>query len=474
MKNIYRLYTGSKKQNIQICFSPKSILRNSQNIINLFLLVAVCAMVLILIGCSKQKKKAPALSKVIIRTVPDKANITLISHRKKIGFSPWSANLPKGMYVFEFSKPGYKTTWRKIFCTPGSKEPLEVKMEPIATSVIVETTPEGVTLKEGNKVIGETPLILHNLSLGVHTYSLSKPGYSPREITVQIDDERPKLVTANMNSNIGTIVIRSNPPDCNIFIDGEPKGKTPATLTMEQGDHNLKIQKTGFAPYKESVAVLRGETTRVNVNLQELPGSIEVVSNPKDSTLIINGKQYNNTPTTIKNLPPGKYTIQVSHDKYDTSTRTVSLAAGQDLVVKIKLDTNMGGIDLIAHPPGITVYVDGRKLGVTKEGATKDLSKIFEIRNLKSGPHTVTLAHKRAQPSVKKFKVIIKKGQILRPKQIRFWVRDTYIKLKDGREYTGRIAQENEDEVLFEPDPTMRIKYTRDEIKELRPLKEDE
>ena len=474
MKNIYRLNTGKNIQKKLIYFSEKLVLRNSQTLLNALLIVAITAMLFMISGCSKPKKKAPALSKVTIRTVPDKANITLISHRKKIGFSPWSANLPKGMYVFEFSKPGYKTTWRKITCNPGSKESLEVKLEPIATSVIMETTPEGVAVKDGNKVVGETPLILPHLSLGTHTYSLSKPGYSPREITVQIDDERPKKVSANMNSNIGTLVVRSNPADCNIFIDGEPKGKTPATLTLEQGNHDLKIQRSGFSIYKENVSVLRGETARVNVKLQELPGSIQIVTIPKDSTLLINGKQYNNTPTTIKDLPPGEYKIQVSHDKYDSSTRRVSLAAGQDLTVKIKLDTNMGGIDLIAHPPGITVYVDGKKLGVTKEGATKDLSKIFEIRNLKSGPHTVTLAHKRAQPSVKKFKVMIKKGQILRPKQIRFWVRDTYLKLKDGREYTGRIAQENEDEVLFEPDPTMRLKYTRDEIKEIRPLKEDE
>jgi hypothetical protein len=453
--------------------NSKRLLKGS--IRNTFLFISTASILLsVIFGCSKQKKKVVPKSPVCIRSVPEKVNINLISHNRKLGTTPWQANLVKGMYVFEFTKPGYQTTWKKISTNPPSREDLEIKMKPITAAVIIKTEPPGATLSSGKRIIGQTPIAMQNIPLGAHTYSLSKPGCSPREITVLIEDERPQIISENMKSNIGSLTVKTNPADANIFLNDVPRGKTPAVLKIERGDYNLRIQLPGYSIHKEKVSVLSGKISNVNVNLQELPGSIKVVTVPENSTLMVNGKQYNNTPTTLKNLKPGDYEILVAHDKYDTTTRKVSLAAGQDLTVNISLDTNMGGIDLIVHPPGVTVYVDGKKMGLTQEGETKDLSKIFEVRNLKSGIHTVTLAHKRAQPSIKKLKIEIKKGQIRRPKQIRFWIKDTYLKLNDGREFTGRIAQENKDEILFEPDPTMKIRYAREDIEVLRALKEGE
>jgi len=167
----------------------------------------------------------------------------------------------------------------------------------------------------------------------------------------------------------------------------------------------------------------------------------------------------------------------ITHPNYDTSTRSVTLAAGQDLKVEIALDTNMGGMDLIVHPPGITVYIDGKKVGVTQKGETDDLSKVFEIRNLKSGSHTLALANKRAIPSEKRYKFDVKKGRIIRKTVGRFWVKDTYLKLKDGRELVGRIAFKNDDEVHFETKTTsgkITKTYSRSEIEIVRPLKDNE
>ncbi len=459
------------KKNILKFWNPISGKKNQA----LFFLTALTALILLGAGCGEKKKKIIPKSPVSLRSIPDKVNVNVISHKKKIGTTPWKGDLFPGIYVFEFTKPGYKTTWRKITCKPGSREDLEVKIEPITASVIIETEPAGATLKFRDRQIGETPYVLHNVPLGTHTYTLEKPGFTTREITVVVEDERPQIVSQNMSSNIGTLIVRSTPSNANLFINGSPRGKTPATVSLERGDHDIKLELSGHSPHKEKVSVGRGKTSRINITLQELPGSIKIVTNPKNATLHINGKQYNNTPTILTNLKPGTYDIKVSHDKFDTSSRKVSLVAGQNLTVNMTLDTNMGGIDLIVHPPGVTVYVDGKKLGVTAQGETADLSKVFEIRNLKSGIHTVELAHKRAKPSTKKCKIEVKKGKIRRLMiKKRFWVKNTYLKLKDGCEFTGRIAQEDDDEILFEPDPTMKIRYPRDDIEIIRPLKESE
>ena len=465
MKNI--LQTQYKKiQTMKIAKSRK---------IHLILTIFLISMLPLLItSCSKPKKKVTQKSPVSIRSIPEKVNINLISHKRKFGATPWKADLVKGMYVFEFTKPGYQTTWHKIVCNPPLREDLEVKMQPITAAVIIKTEQPGVTLSSGDRIIGQTPLSLQNVSLGIHKYTLSKPGFSPREITVNIEDERPKMITESMVSNVGFLSVKTTPLGANIFINNIPRGKTPSKLKLERGEYDLKVEMLGYSDHKEKISILNDKLSTVNVNLQELPGSIKIVTIPAGSNLTVNDQQYNNTPTTLKDLKPGTYKIVVSHEKYDTSTRTVTIAAGQDLTVNITLDTNMGGIDLIVHPPGVTIYVDGVKKGLTQRGETADLSKVFEIRGLKSGIHTVTLAHKRAEPPTVKLKLNVKKGRTRRPKQVRFWIRDTYLKLKDGRTFTGRIAQENKTEILFEPDRTMKIKYDREDIEILRELKDGE
>jgi len=435
--------------------------------------VALALLLLPTTGCQKAQKKDSRVP-VSIRSVPEKVNINLISHGKKLGVTHWEGKLPPGTYVFEFTKPGYKTTWRKITCGVD-REDLEVKMNPISASVILESDPTAATVAtEDGKTIGETPITLPDLPVGKHSYILKKPGFSPRTVSFSIDDERPKLVKIDLSSNIGTIIARSNPPDANISVDGDPRGKTPSTIKLEQGEHIITITARGYAPYKEKVALSSGQTARVNALLQMLPASLTVTSDPSDSNLFVNGKQYNNTPTTIKNLTPGEYTIKIARDKYDDAVRTVTLGPGQELKVDMKLDSNMGGIDLVVHPPGVTVYVDGQKIGVTQQGETKDLSKVMEIRGLKSGEHIILVAHKRAVPLEKKFKIIIKKGKISRPRPVTLWIKDTYMKLKDGRKLTGRIIQEDDRRVLFEDAPGIRIGYDRKEIVEIRPLAPDE
>lgn len=425
-------------------------------------------------GCSKGKPQA-AKVKVSIRSVPDQVDVKIISHGgAKFGVTPKFQNLPPAVYVLEFSKPGFQTAWKKLICQPGKDEDFEIVLKPVSASVIIKSDPIGATLSKDNKPIGETPVAIHDLPLGVHEYTLSKPGFSTREIRFALEDERPKLVEVNMNSNIGTMVIRSTPSNANISINDSPRGQTPATLTMERGEYKVKLELNGYASQEEKVIVSKGETVRVNAQLQVKPGSLTVVTEPAGATLMVNGKQYNNTPTTLRELKPGTYAIEVSHPNYDSSKREVAINPGQDLTVNITLDTNMGGVDLIIHPPGVTIYVDGKKYGVTERGETDELSKVVQIRGLSSGSHEIKAAHKRATPPEKNFKINIKKGKISRPGPVTFWVKDTYLKLKNGKELTGRISQQNDEEVHFEHSPQIKIRYERNEIETIRELKDSE
>ncbi len=68
----------------------------------------------------------------------------------------------------------------------------------------------------------------------------------------------------------GTMAIRVQPRDAEVFIDGERwQGPDTSRLVVDvaEGTHRVEVSKAGFASYRVNVQVRRGETTTVNVSL---------------------------------------------------------------------------------------------------------------------------------------------------------------------------------------------------------------
>jgi hypothetical protein len=274
---------------------------------------------------------------------------------------------------------------------------------------------------------------------------------------------------------MGTLEVKSSPASANIFLDGKASGRTPFNGKIEQGEHKIRIELKGHSPHEQTVVVNRDEKQSVQVDLHILPGALNIRTTPVGATVTVNDRQYQNTPVELKNLQPGDYTVKLSLPGHDPLEKKVTVMAGETTDITETLDSNWGGIDLVVNPPGVTIYVDGKKSGVSEQGEDKGISKVFEIRNLSSEEHVIKLAHKRAQPAEREIKVKVAKGQISRPKPINMWIADTYIKLKEnGREIKGKIRSQSDEEVIFEPEPGIAQRYARKEIETLRELKENE
>ena len=419
----------------------------------------------------KQKKKRIKMISVSIKTVPDKVNVKIISHKKfNFGVTPCKHSLPPGDYIFAFSKQGYRTEFKKIVCSINKSVNLDIKMQQLKSSVIIESEPTGASVVKDETVIGVTPLLLKDLPLGVYSYILKKNSFSPRELKFSIDDERPILAKVNLNSNVGILQVSSMPSGAKIFMNDTPRGLTPAIIKIEEGEYTVKIEKNGYNSYKQQVILSKGTTVKINPHLNIKLASMVITTDPEGAAISVNGRKYNDSPLTLEGMQPGTYVIEAVLPHYDIAHREVSVAPGQNATVNLKLDSNMCGIDLLVNPPGVAIYIDGKKRGVTKIGDVPGESKIFEVRNLPSGKHFVILAHKRGKPSQVKFSLNIKRGEIKRKGPMYMWIEDTYIKLKSGRELTGRISYQNKDEIIFELSPKIKVRYSRDEISIIRKL----
>jgi len=97
-----------------------------------------------------------------------------------------------------------------------------------------------------------------------------------------------------------------------------------------------------------------------------IPGQLSVDSMPQGAQVQVDGGSDPSwvTPFVLTNLQPGQHTITTSKAGYSTDTRTINVASAYRATASIKLSQLMATIVVKSDPPGASVYVDSRDMGV--------------------------------------------------------------------------------------------------------------
>jgi hypothetical protein len=73
------------------------------------------------------------------------------------------------------------------------------------------------------------------------------------------------------NTRFGRVVVRAQPADAEIYIDGErwltPESADRLVVNLAAGRHHIEIHKIGFDSFSTEVDVRPGESTPINVSL---------------------------------------------------------------------------------------------------------------------------------------------------------------------------------------------------------------
>jgi hypothetical protein len=441
-----------------------------------YLTIFTAAMgLLLLVACAPEKKQSN-LSRLIVDSEPQKADIFLNSENMKKQ-TPTSLNLNPGNYLVKVSKDGYLPEWRYVK-VPAKKEiTADFKLQPVKGAVLIETKPVGAEVVMNGEKQGVTPLILTELKCGEYSAELQMVNRAPRSIKWEIKSARPKKVIASLESNVGKVVLNTNPEKARVYIDGKACGFTPYTAEIQEGKHDIKFSLSGFSEVTTPINVLREQETVKSVDLVRLPGSFKFLSTPEGAKVYINDKAYGKTPLQVDDLPQTdkKYRIRVDKSGFDSITREANITAGRVNTVEFVMKRNTGGIDFIVNPPGVTVYLNGKKYCMSEEGESKELSKMIQIRSLPAGNYLITLAHKRMMPPKKSYRVKVDKAKITRLEPINVWVANAVLKIRNEPQKTILLLSHDKNHITYSPEPGVKIKIPKEEmlkVEFVRPLTE--
>lgn len=215
--------------------------------------------------------------------------------------------------------------------------------------------------------------------------------------TPSVDGEQGKPATGEVRRPetvraVGSIVVRSHPPDAEVFLNGERQEEpTPTVITgVNVGErHEIRVVKKGYKPWSGAVEPKVDESITLDAQLVEKVGTIVVKSKPEDATVFLDGKRISgSTPIELHNISADDaHSLRVAKEGYESGNRTVTVKQDERIEVDVALKPVLGEIRVTSEPPGAEVYLDGEHITGTTPTRISALSlgRRYTLRLKKEG-----------------------------------------------------------------------------------------
>ncbi|MEW6007084.1 MAG: PEGA domain-containing protein [bacterium] len=180
----------------------------------------------------------------------------------------------------------------------------------------VSSNPSECDLFVDDIIKGKTPITIKKLSSGDHNIRIEKEGFKPYISVISVTSRKPIDITPTLEPEIkeevkeeiitgtGSVIVKTEPKDALIYIDGARIAKMPYLLLS--GTHSIRVQKDGFSKFAKIIEIKPEEARTVFVCLTPILGSIFIDSIPRRGCVLFNGGNCGKTPLILKAVSPWK------------------------------------------------------------------------------------------------------------------------------------------------------------------------
>jgi hypothetical protein len=325
---------------------------------------------------------------VEVGSLPPGAEVFLNGVRK--GTTPIKLSLPKVGEV-KLKKKGWGEVIRKferrkkkiVFFLPDGKEKVVKNKEGVKfrleVGLRIVTNPPGAKVLIEGKERGETPLFIL-LPGGTYQLETSLAEFKPRKLKINLlsftENIWPDFCEAKIKEKKGRrgyeitinlskeVLITSQPPEAEIYLNQERVGITPQKVLLETGRYTLRLVKTGYQSWRRVFEVAPGSAGVIEARLQrekerrvgrqkeaqqvpvsstppppkeqKVEGWVLVIRpKPAEAMVVLDGEEVKQR--IFRNLKKAEHIIAFSHPSYGVLTKVFKFTKiNQRLVVTVR------------------------------------------------------------------------------------------------------------------------------------------
>lgn len=227
----------------------------------------------------------------------------------------------------------------------------------------VELQPVDAQLSIDGLPIELTPGLELPMLAGEHRLRAERVGFDAVEQSVTVEAGKSGRVELRLVPNSRTVVVRTDPADVEVRIDGRFYGKTtavigadgwadarqPAQLVVENlplGEHLIELSKGCYRDrrFRELLTVdLADWSPRILAPTLMAPvsASLVVIDGPAGADIVVDGERMSRTPARPIELCPGERVLEIRYESRRIWTETLSLSDDEEAVVRLDARPNL-------------------------------------------------------------------------------------------------------------------------------------
>jgi formylglycine-generating enzyme required for sulfatase activity len=269
--------------------------------------------------------------------------------------------------------------------SPDQTIRLQFTRLPDLVSIATEPATEAEVFLDG-ELLGRAPLTDVEVPPGEYSIALRAPRFLPADLDLAIEGGGARRsVLAPLTPNWAPVTLETDPPGAEVRVDGELAGVTPLAMELEAGERELEARLRGYNAWRGRVMVEPDTPQSLTpVRLVQADGRVELVSQPGDAAVSVNGEYRGRTPLELRLAPGREYRITLSRPGHETVVRELSVAADSGRRVEVELPVQLGEVEVVSTPPSAEIWVDGQRLGTTP-GTLELMAVQHEIEVRQSG-----------------------------------------------------------------------------------------
>ena len=317
---------------------------------------------------------------LIIKSTPSSAQVYITENgiENFAGNTPIQKKLPYGTYNYRIKKSLYHDEVG-VAVVDNTRVDQNIVLRQAYGALKITSTPPNATITiDGVEQTYTTPCTIDKLPSGQYNINIVASRYAPQQHNVVINDGTTTPLDVILDARFAQVTINTL-PDAKIVINGEQRGVGGFDGELGEGIYDIEVSLAQHRSVTHQIEVVAKQPQTITLNPTPIYGSLDVISDPMDAVIKINGKNYGISPTTIENLLIGDYEVVLSKDGCATQSRRVTITENNLSTLEVTLPQGRE-MTIRSDANGDEVYVDGVKMGVTPL-----------VANLSFGTHKVEL-----------------------------------------------------------------------------------
>ncbi len=219
------------------------------------------------------------------------------------------------------------------------EQSLLAELTPAWANISMNSNPIGADIFVDDEIIGTTPMTAEILQ-GEHNIRIKLSGFKLWRKAIRVlANEDQSLEDINLEPADALVQIITIPDAANITINGEYIGQSPVEAALSPDVRTtINAFKPGFTQASRTIQLASGDNTSLRIPLDQEIASIQVLANPRDATVYIDGELIGTADRTYE-LSATQHTIEIRKDGYVDYKTSVTPRPGIAQHVSIELKT---------------------------------------------------------------------------------------------------------------------------------------